>query len=80
MDWVGAKILIGPKSKSPQDSGVHLCIIQLCGEGTIETTWPRIHPHSLLSLAEWSNTVADKGLQQVHARQPSSLQLLDDIT
>jgi hypothetical protein len=50
-------------SENPLDPGVDLRITQLYGEGTIVTTWPRVHPHSHLSLAEWFNEVADKGLQ-----------------
>jgi hypothetical protein len=41
--------------------GVDLRIIQLYGEGVIGTTWPRIHPRSHLSLAEWLDVMADKG-------------------
>jgi hypothetical protein len=67
-------------SMAPQDPGVDLCIVQLRGEGTIETTWPRIPPHSHLSLAEWLEAMADKGPQEVHASQPTSCQPLDDLT
>jgi hypothetical protein len=59
-------------SKDPPDPGVDLHTVQLCREGTIGTTWPWIHPHSLIPLAEWLDTVADKGLQEVRARQPTS--------
>jgi hypothetical protein len=67
-------------SKNPSDPSVDLCIAQLCKEGMIGTTWPQIHPHSHFSLMEWLNVAADKGPQEVHTRQPSSQQLLDDIT
>jgi hypothetical protein len=53
------------------DVGVDLCIIQLCGEGMIETTWHCIHPHSHLSLAKWLDAAANKGLQEIHADQPT---------
>jgi hypothetical protein len=33
-----AKILIDSMSKDPSDLGVDLHVVQLCGEGTIETT------------------------------------------
>jgi hypothetical protein len=45
----------------PPDPGVDLCITQLCGEGTIRTTWPRIHPHGHFLLTEWLIVAADKG-------------------
>jgi hypothetical protein len=37
----------------------------------IGITWPRIHPHSHLSLTEWLDTAVDKGLLEVHIRQPT---------
>jgi hypothetical protein len=49
-------------SMDPSDPSVDLRIIQLCGEGTIETTWPQIHPHSHLSLAEWLDAMVENGL------------------
>jgi hypothetical protein len=52
--------------------GVDLHIAQLLKEGTIGTAWPRIHPHDHLPSVEWLDAVTDKGLQEVHARQPSS--------
>jgi hypothetical protein len=45
----------------------------------IEITWPRIHPHSYLSLAEWLDAAADKGPQEAHAHQPTLYQSLDDL-
>jgi hypothetical protein len=58
-------------SKDPPDPGVDLHTIQLCEEGMIGTTWPRIHPHSHLSLAEWLDVTADKGSLEVRAHQPT---------
>jgi hypothetical protein len=66
-------------SEDPSDKGVVLCIIQLCVEGMLVTTLPRIHPHSYLSLVEWLDAVADKGLEELHAHQPTSYQPLDDL-
>jgi hypothetical protein len=51
--------------------GVDLRIIQLYGEGVIGTTWPRIHPRSHLSLAEWLDVMANKGSQEIQAHQPT---------
>jgi hypothetical protein len=67
-------------SKDPSNPGVDLCITQFCGEGTVRTTWPQIYPHDHSSLTEWLNLVAEKGLKEGHARQPSSQHLLDDLT
>jgi hypothetical protein len=64
--------VISPIRKDPPNLGVDLRTVQLCGEGTIGTTWPQIHPHSHLLLAEWLDAAADKGPQEVHARQPTS--------
>jgi hypothetical protein len=47
-------------SKDPSDPGVDLHAVQLYGEGTTGTTWPRIHPHGHLSPAEWLDATADK--------------------
>jgi hypothetical protein len=44
------------------------------------TTWPWIHPHSYVSLVEWFDLAADKAPQEVCAYQPTSYQLLDDLT
>jgi hypothetical protein len=67
-------------SKDPPDSGVDLRIVQLYVEWMIEITWPRIHPHSYLSLVEWLDAAADKGPQEAHAHQPTLYQSLDDLT
>jgi hypothetical protein len=52
------------------DTGVDLRIAQLLKEGMIRTTWPRIHPHGDHPLAERLDLLAEKGSQEVHARQP----------
>jgi hypothetical protein len=67
-------------SKNPPGPGVDFRITQLCEEGMIMTTWPWIQPHSHSLLTEWLNAAADKVPQEVHARQPSSQQPLDDVT
>jgi hypothetical protein len=66
-------------SNDPSDLSVDLRIVQLYGEGTVGTTWSRVHPHGHLSLVEWLDTVVDKGPQEVCACQPTMQQLLDDI-
>jgi hypothetical protein len=53
---------MGPVDKDPSDPGVDLHIIQLCEEGAVGTTWPRIHPHCHLPSPEWLDVVADDGL------------------
>jgi hypothetical protein len=58
--------------KDPSDPGADLCIIQFCGEGTVEVTWTQIHPNCHLPSSEWLNAVPDKGLHEVRARQPAS--------
>jgi hypothetical protein len=40
---------------------VDLCITQLLEEGTVETTWPRIHPIGHHPLVERLNLAAEKG-------------------
>jgi hypothetical protein len=67
-------------SKDPSDPSVDLCIAQLCREGTVETTWRRIHQYGHSSLTEWFDLTAKKGLKEGHAHQPPSQQLLDDLT
>jgi hypothetical protein len=57
-------------SKDPVDLSVDLCIAQLLEEGTIGTTWHRIHPHGHLPLIEQLNPTTEKGLQKIRARQP----------
>jgi hypothetical protein len=48
-------------SRDPVDPGVDLCIIQFLEEGTVETTWPWVHPHGCRLLMERMNPVAEKG-------------------
>jgi hypothetical protein len=48
-------------SMDPSDPGVDLCIGQLCGKGTVRTTWPRIQPHGHFSLMEQLELAAKKG-------------------
>jgi hypothetical protein len=64
--------MIGPMDKDPLDPGIDLRIGQLDREGAVETTWPRIHPHCDLLSPKWLDVVADEGLQEVRARQPTS--------
>jgi hypothetical protein len=42
--------------------GVDLYVAQPIGEGTIGTTWPRIHPHGHFLLMERLNPAAKEGL------------------
>jgi hypothetical protein len=65
--------------KDPSDLSVDLRIVHLGIEGAVGTTRPRIHPHCHLPSPEWLDVVADKGPQEVHAHQLTSLQLLDDV-
>jgi hypothetical protein len=68
-------------SKDPSDSGVDLRIAQLYREeGTVGTTWPQIHLYGHSSLTEWLDPRGKKGLKEGHAHQPSSQQLLDNLT
>jgi hypothetical protein len=67
-------------SKNPPDSGIDLHITQLFSEEMVETTWPRIHPLGHPSLTEWLNPAAEKGAQEIHTHQPSSQELLNDLT
>jgi hypothetical protein len=57
--------------KDTMNPSVDLRITQLHGEGTVGATWPWIHPHGNLILMEQLNLAAEKGLQEVRARQPS---------
>jgi hypothetical protein len=59
-------------SKDPSDPVVDLLAVQLFREGMIGKTWPRIHPHGHLSLAEWLDMEDEKGPQEVCAHQPTS--------
>jgi hypothetical protein len=67
-------------SKNPSDLRVDIRIGQINREGTIGTTWPQIHPHGHFSLMEQLNPTTEKGPQEVRVRQPSSQQLLNDLT
>jgi hypothetical protein len=67
-------------SKDPSDPRFDLSITQLFGEGMVGTTWPQIDPYGYLSLTKWLNPVTEEGPQEVCARQPSSQQLLNDLT
>jgi hypothetical protein len=58
--------------KDPSDPGLDLRIIQLYDEGTVEATWPRIHPHCHLPSSEWLDTTADEGPQGVRVHQSAS--------
>jgi hypothetical protein len=49
-------------SKDPSDPGVALRITELCGEGTIGTTWPQIHLHGHFSMVEQLDPVTERGL------------------
>jgi hypothetical protein len=64
-------------SMDPLDPGVDLRVTQLREEGTIRTTWPRIHPHYHSSQMERLDLAAEKVLKQGRARQPFPQQLLD---
>jgi hypothetical protein len=66
-------------SKDPSDLGVDLRIAQLCGEGMVGTTWPRIYPHGHSSLTEQLHPMSEKSQKEGHAHQPSLQQLLDDL-
>jgi hypothetical protein len=61
------------------DLGVDLRRAQLLGEGVIETTWPRLHPHLDHSLSEWLNPATETCPQEVHACQPLLPQLLYNL-
>jgi hypothetical protein len=73
------KTQINPVSKDHVDPGVDLCIVQLIGEGTLGTTWPRIPPHGSHLLIERLYPVAEKALQKVHAHQPLLPKLLNEL-
>jgi hypothetical protein len=59
--------MIGPMDKDPSDLGVDL-IIQLGGEGAVETTWPKIHPHCHLPSSDRLDMTADECPQEVRTR------------
>jgi hypothetical protein len=40
-------------------------IYQLCGDGTVKTAWPRIHPHGHLSWTKRLNPMDKKGPQEL---------------
>jgi hypothetical protein len=58
-------------SKDPSDSGVDLCVVKHAEKGrSRQLGLGYIHSHLLL--VEWLDAAADKGLQEVHAHQPTS--------
>jgi hypothetical protein len=67
-------------SEDPSDLGVDLYNAQLYGEGMVGTTWLRLHPYGHSLLTKRFDLAAKKGQKEGRARQPSSQQLLDDLT
>jgi hypothetical protein len=74
-----AKIQFSPMSKDPSDLGVDLRIAQLCREGEVETTWPRLHPQGHLSPMKRLDPAAEKGPWDLHAHQSSLQQSPNDL-
>jgi hypothetical protein len=66
----GPRIQIILMIKGLVDLGVDLHITELLREWIVGTTRPQIHPHSNRPLMEQLSLAAEKGLHEVHARQP----------